>query len=204
MAANPTVTYNFVNGSNADSEQVDQNFADINAWLVANAMQIDGSKAFTAVPSGPATDPTTANQLARKAYVDAQVLAVPPRGILDHMQNTTLQGTSGVAATVTMLTIPYTLTTTRTYRISANWSAITNYSLGVSQMQIWRDAAIIQTVTAYGNGLLGGGSMYVLDGPSLSGDVHYYLKLYTACVSGAAIMGATTYPFTLTLEDVGQ
>lgn len=34
-------------------------------------MWADASVAFTGVPSGPATDPSSANQLARKAYVDA-------------------------------------------------------------------------------------------------------------------------------------
>lgn len=32
---------------------------------------IDGIKTFTAIPELPASDPTTDNQVARKAYVDA-------------------------------------------------------------------------------------------------------------------------------------
>lgn len=71
MAANSSVTYNFVAGTPSVADNVDQNFTDITTWINTNAVHLDGSKAFTAVPSGPAVDPTSANQLARKAYVDS-------------------------------------------------------------------------------------------------------------------------------------
>lgn len=71
MAANPTVPNTFTNGTSADAPQVNANFTTLTAWIAANAMQIDGTVAFTAVPSGPASDPVSANQFARKAYVDA-------------------------------------------------------------------------------------------------------------------------------------
>ena len=78
MATNVSVTYNFVAGTPSVADNVDQNFTDLVTWINTNAVHLDGSKAFTAVPSGPATDPTSANQLARKAYVDA----VLPIGII--------------------------------------------------------------------------------------------------------------------------
>ena len=78
MAASSAVTYNFVAGTPSVADNVDQNFTDLVNWINTNAVHLDGSKAFTAVPSGPATDPTSANQLARKAYVDA----VLPVGII--------------------------------------------------------------------------------------------------------------------------
>lgn len=37
--------------------------------------KLDGSIPFTGIPSGPATDPSLANQFARKAYVDAKAIA---------------------------------------------------------------------------------------------------------------------------------
>lgn len=73
MASNPTMTHTFVNGTPADASQVNANFTVLTAWIAANAMQIDGSVAFTGIPSGPATDPTTANQLVRKQYVDQRL-----------------------------------------------------------------------------------------------------------------------------------
>lgn len=73
MAANVAVTYNFTAGTPAVADNVDQNFTDLTSWINTNAVHLDGSKAFTGIPSGPATDPTTANQLTRKAYVDAAI-----------------------------------------------------------------------------------------------------------------------------------
>lgn len=70
MAANAAVTYNFVAGNPAVADNVDQNFADIVTWINTNAVHLDGSKAFTGAPSY-AADPTSANQLARKSYVDS-------------------------------------------------------------------------------------------------------------------------------------
>lgn len=70
MASNVSVTYNFVAGTDAVADQVDTNFNDIVSWVNTNAVHLDGTKAFTGIPSGPSSDPTTANQLTRKAYVD--------------------------------------------------------------------------------------------------------------------------------------
>lgn len=71
MASNPTMPNTFVNGTPADAAQVNANFAVLTAWIAANAMQIDGTVAFSAIPSGPNSDPVSANQFARKSYVDA-------------------------------------------------------------------------------------------------------------------------------------
>ena len=71
MASNAAVTNTFSNGTTADAPAVNQNFTDVVTWINTNAVHLDGSKAFTSVPSGPATNPTSANQLTRKAYVDS-------------------------------------------------------------------------------------------------------------------------------------
>lgn len=72
MAANVSVTYNFVAGTPAVADDVDTNFSDLVSWINTNAVHLDASKAFTSIPSGPASDPTTGNQFTRKAYVDAR------------------------------------------------------------------------------------------------------------------------------------
>lgn len=51
MAANVVVTNNFVAGTAAVADDVDQNFTDITTWINTNAAHLDGSKAFT----GPVT-----------------------------------------------------------------------------------------------------------------------------------------------------
>ncbi len=71
MAANVSVPNNFVTATPIVADDVDANFTALVDWINANAVHLDGAKAFTATPSGPAADPTTANQLVRKAYMDA-------------------------------------------------------------------------------------------------------------------------------------
>ena len=68
--ATASVTYVFANGTNADGTQVNSNFNNVVNFLNTETVQRDASIAFTAIPTVPATDPTTDNQLARKAYVD--------------------------------------------------------------------------------------------------------------------------------------
>ena len=68
--ATAAVTYNFTPGTTIVAAQANQNFTDLVTFLNNSVMHRDASLAFTAVPSGPATDPTTDNQLVRKAYID--------------------------------------------------------------------------------------------------------------------------------------
>jgi hypothetical protein len=71
MATDASVPNNFTVGTPAVADDVDANFDAITTWINTNAVHLDASKAFTAVPSGPATDPSSDNQLTRKAYVDS-------------------------------------------------------------------------------------------------------------------------------------
>lgn len=70
-----TIPNTLSNGVNADASKVQQNFDEVASYVNTNAILKDASVAFTSVPSGPASDPTTANQLARKSYVDATATA---------------------------------------------------------------------------------------------------------------------------------
>lgn len=82
MAANVSVPNNFVAGSPAVADHVDANFTAIVNWINTNAVHLDASKAFTSVPSGPAgADPTSADQLTRKAYVDGLALPTAWTGV---------------------------------------------------------------------------------------------------------------------------
>ena len=66
------------NNTNADATKVQANLDAIVDYINTYAILKDASVAFTGVQSGPASDPTTSNQLARKAYVDATVAAAAP------------------------------------------------------------------------------------------------------------------------------
>lgn len=74
--ATAAVTYTFAAGGTILAAQHNTNFSDLVTYINTHAIHKDGSIAFTAVPSGPATDPTSDNQLARKAYVDARTLGL--------------------------------------------------------------------------------------------------------------------------------
>lgn len=62
--------YNFVDGTPAVADQVDGEFNTIVDFINDEVVHRDGSIAFMNIPSGPAENPTTNNQLARKRYVD--------------------------------------------------------------------------------------------------------------------------------------
>lgn len=68
----PTITkpFDFAEDSDAESDQVNDNFDTLYTWVNTNGIHKDGTNAFTAIPSGPASDPSGANQFTRKAYVD--------------------------------------------------------------------------------------------------------------------------------------
>lgn len=63
-------SYDFVPGQTIESAQVDANFDVLVNYTNGEVIVRDASKAFTAIPSGPGTDPTSPNQFARKQYVD--------------------------------------------------------------------------------------------------------------------------------------
>lgn len=70
--ATATVPNTFANGpgNTADATQVNGNFNAILGFLNSEVVHRDASIAFTAIPSGPASNPTLANQFTRKQYVD--------------------------------------------------------------------------------------------------------------------------------------
>jgi hypothetical protein len=208
MASDVAVTYNFTNTTNADAEQVDTNYADLVTWINTNAVHLDASKAFTGVPSGPATDPSTANQLSRKSYVDAgdaATLAAAAKGYVGSTSFTALQGTSGAAGTVEMASATVTLSASRRYKISFTCFSVINYSPGDTQLQISRGGTPIQLhrVDASGTGAFGGQSFFVID-TGYSGSIEYTVELYTSAVSGAGIDATASWPAILLVEDIGD
>lgn len=63
----------FVDGQTAIAADVNANFATLVDYIETNCIvknSADGVTTFETVPSGPATDPSTDNQLTRKSYVD--------------------------------------------------------------------------------------------------------------------------------------
>ena len=73
--ASLAVTYDFVEDTSIDPDQMNQNFTDVIDFVNTSVVHADGSIAFTGIPSLPASDPTTANQASRKSYVDSAIAA---------------------------------------------------------------------------------------------------------------------------------
>lgn len=65
--------YVFTAGTPAVAAQENSNLDTLYGWVNTDAIWSDASRAFSAVPSGPATDPTAPNHLTRKSYVDSKV-----------------------------------------------------------------------------------------------------------------------------------
>lgn len=101
MASNVTVPNAFANATTADATAVNANFTALVNWINTNAVHLDGSKAFTAVPSGPATDPTNVNHLVRKAYVDAFFPVVSANIGSGQVKTANLDQTAGTQAVTT-------------------------------------------------------------------------------------------------------
>lgn len=68
-------SHTFVPGTDIESAEANQNFDDLVDYINGEVIVRDASMAFTAIPSGPATNPVSDNQFARKKYVDDQVTA---------------------------------------------------------------------------------------------------------------------------------
>jgi hypothetical protein len=64
--------FTFVADTTIDPDEVNANFDDIVGAINTDVALLAGA-AFTAIPTAPATMPTSANQLTRKAYVDARI-----------------------------------------------------------------------------------------------------------------------------------
>jgi len=65
--------FTFVAETDILPNQVNANFDDMYTFINNSVVHVDGSKAMTAALTLPAADPTSDNQAARKAYVDARV-----------------------------------------------------------------------------------------------------------------------------------
>lgn len=68
-----TKPFTFTGGTYAVAAQVNSDMDTLYNWVNTNAMWTDASRAFTAIPSGPNADPSSANQLTRKSYVDGHL-----------------------------------------------------------------------------------------------------------------------------------
>ena len=68
--ATASVQHTFAALTDIKSSEANKNFQDLVNFINNQVIHADASRVFTAIPSGPPTDPSSDNQFARKAYVD--------------------------------------------------------------------------------------------------------------------------------------
>jgi hypothetical protein len=206
--ATASVSNTFVSGAAAIAADVNTNFNDLTGFINSEVIQKDASLAFTAIPSGPATDPTTANQFTRKAYVDARaprVVAIKPHSTSSNWVDTHASKTElGVNFT---FTVP-TLLTGQYLKISAM----------IPQFELGQDSAYPEgglgmkvylhktddsgTILAYGQSSVSSARGFAAEGsPSL-----YFQRLWTPSDVTASIgaSGATVTVKSYGLMDVNS
>ena len=91
-----TITNSFVPGTDIESAEVNQNFTDVKDYIDTYVVKRNGSTAFTAIPSGPAVNPSSADQFTRKQYVDDQVTTL--NGV-DALRLQSVYGNAGLSGT---------------------------------------------------------------------------------------------------------
>ncbi len=209
MATDVSVPNNFTAGTPAVADDVDANFASLVTWVNTNAVHLDGSKAFTAVPSGPATDPTTANQLTRKTYVDTLVSTNAPRGVMATASVTAVQSGISTITDVTSMTVTWTAVSTRRYRVSAS-SEIYGTAAGDLLILSITDGSNVQqqrtvfTVPALTGGAGYGKATIELYLSGISGSTTRKLRLERSSGTGtAAFSASSTFPAYIVVEDIG-
>lgn len=102
-----SVTNNFAPNTLAEADDVDQNFTDIVTFVNTNVIQKDASVAFTAVPSGPASDAASANQFTRLAVMARGVHTSAGTGGNSHTGTITF-GKTFAAAPIVVATVRVT------------------------------------------------------------------------------------------------
>lgn len=153
--ATASVTYSWTTGDTVEAAEFNQNYTDLVNFINTNAIQKDGSLAFTAVPTGPATNPTADNHLARKKYVD-DLRGVRGGSIAEKAAGWTQVATSGVWYTIGSFTLTTDLTNNHYYEANLFIEDINLNTAGLVPLR----AKIIQDTTdkVFGSVWINGGT----------------------------------------------
>lgn len=198
-----TIPNTFANSTTADATQVNANFTAVKDFIDDEVIQKDGSKAFTGLVSGPATDPTAADHLSRKAYVDAQIAT---RAASSHT-HAAGDVTSGTFATARIPSLAASIITSGTF----DTARIPNLAASKITSGTFANARIPATIsgkTSIGSTTLDveGGSGKIIFAGSSSNYIDYdntYTGLFTFGKSGAAFGVATIGAQGMTYPDLG-
>jgi hypothetical protein len=198
--ATASVTYSFAPNTTILSAQVNTNFEDIVDFLNNSVMHRDAAVAFTNVPSGPASDPSSDNQLTRKAYVDALV-GERPR-LISYTTSTSAPSLSTSYTTIPNTAISHNFTNGRRYLF---WAAATLNLTGSGTGYLMRvtdgSGNTIGQIAQDNGATAARGSGFVIVN-NLSGSKTVSLQARTISGSGS-VSGGSEAPSQLLLFDFG-
>lgn len=195
--ATASLTHNYIAGTLAKASEVNQNFTDLVGFINTEAIHRDASIAFTGIPSGPASDPTTSNQFARKEYVDRL-------GVLSQDRRTSNSANVAPGGTFDFITSP-TLIVGRWYSVhvhsryqvlSAGNYTIELYRAGVkvAELEHLFNAAVSQDGTI--------DSQYIFT-EAAGGTFAYQVKVSAGSSGQVGMLATAVNPRTLTIWDLG-
>lgn len=123
--ATASVTHTFAPNTLTEAGEANTNFQDLVTFLNSQTIHKDASVAFTGVPSGPASDPVSDNQYARKRYVDGDIGVLRRAWSMPDGASSVLIDTftTVVARGVTAAHTGLTVVTTGNYRIGFSFVA---------------------------------------------------------------------------------
>jgi hypothetical protein len=202
MAADASVPNNFTSGLPSVADDVDANFTAVINWINTNAVHLDASKAFTSVPSGPATDPSSDNQLARKAYVDK----AGAQGRVASVTRTTQQGGFTSTADVPSMSLTWTAVANRRYRLHAECHLYSDVINDIAQLIISdnsNNTIQVAQVLCFSS-TFGSKAVCEVDITPSAGSVTYKLRVVRSNGTGNVTFDAgAVYPAIFRADDIG-
>ena len=190
MAANLVIPTSITDGQPLSGAPVKGNFDAVATWVNTNAVHLDGSKPMTGELVGTGADPTSANQYARKAYVDAIITGT---GIITATQLGTGAVTSTKILDDTILNADIN---------SAAGIALTKLATGTAATVVMHNGSGVPTATAVtgditinATGVTAIGTGVIVDADIAAGAAITKAKLSTTAgeLGGAWVSAAMTF-----------
>lgn len=202
-----TKPYTFSPGP-AVSAEVNANFDELYDALNNDYIDKTAALAFTNIPSGPATNPTTDNQFTRKAYVDSG----PAQGVLGYVSRTTDAGPDPFAdaapgTSIAGLSKAVTIPAGRLVRLKVVCRGMVGtVNEDVFALRIVEGTTVLAETLNYVPTTLNGVGVdnpEVIIAPSAGAHTYFVTAKRLAGSGNATFYGDATYPFQLVIEDVG-
>lgn len=204
-------------GDSIVSDEVNDDFDTLYTAANNTLVHVDGSKAFTGVPVLPASDPVSANQAARKQYVDSRTAGVLAKAVVPNNSNTFHGGTMQTVGVQVSFPMPDLSASGRAVRLDLSASGILfsggdNSSTAEIRMVRGSDSTAMKFgFFTKGNALLNGPnvemSMWLFDNGWFAAGTTAVVKIFAGWAgasgsAGAALLGAAGAPILFVASQV--